>query len=262
MDTKAYETFARNEKNHFWFRGRRAVFFDLIRRHALPQMPSNAVCFDLGCGVGGMLERLSKMGRGIGMDIDPDSLAYCKKRGFPDVFEGRGHQLPLQSNSIDLIGAFDVLEHIPEEAETIAECFRILKPGGYLFLSGPAYQFLYTHQDKMVHHQRRYTTGDLKSKFRNAGFDIVRASYVNFLLFPLILPAVLWKKLKECISPPSEEETRFNTDVYLPEIINRFFGWLFSCERFILRCVSAPTGHSLVLLVRKPLTNDLSGKEK
>jgi SAM-dependent methyltransferase len=252
LDTKAYETFARNEKNHFWFRGRRAVFFDLIRRHIAPNLPEKPTCFDLGCGVGGMLESMSEFGRGVGMDIDPDSLAFCKERGFGQVFEGRGHRLPLQSDSIDMIGAFDVLEHIPEEAETIAECYRILKPGGFLFLSGPAYQFLYTHQDKMVHHERRYTTSGLKQKFSDAGFEIVRSSYINFLLFPLILPAVLWKKFREAIKPPAEEETRFNTDVYLPGILNSLFSWLFSAERYILRYISVPTGHSLVLVVRKP----------
>lgn len=252
MDQAAYETFARNEKDHFWFVGRRAIFFDVIRRRTRGTLSERPIVFDLGCGVGGMLGPMSEFGRVIGMDIDPGSLAYCRDRGFPNVFNGRGHRLPVQSDSVDLIGAFDVIEHIPEERETIAECFRILKPGGWLFLSGPAYQFLYTHQDKMVHHQRRYTVGDLKRKFRAAGFTVEKASYINFFLFPLIFLALMVKKVRERWSPPEDGETRFNTDVKMPGGLNALFRGLFSSERFFLRFLSFPFGHSLIVMVRKP----------
>jgi SAM-dependent methyltransferase len=253
MDRAAYESFAKNERDHFWFIGRRAIFFDVIRRHMRGQK-NPGVVFDLGCGVGGMLGPLSYYGRIIGMDIDRDGLAFCRDRGFKHVFVGRGHKLPLKSESIDLIGAFDVLEHIPEEKETIAECFRLLKPGGKLFLSGPAYRFLYTHQDKMVHHQRRYTIGDLKRKFRAAGFEIEKASYINFFLFPLIFCALMVKKVREKLSPPRDDETRFNTEVPLPGPLNALFAFIFSFERFILRFMSVPVGHSLILMVKKPAT--------
>ena len=122
-----------------------------------------------------------------------------------------------------------------------------------MFLSGPAYQFLYTHQDRMVHHQRRYTVGDLKKKFRGAGFEIVKASYINFFLFPLIFAALMVKKVQEKLNPPSDDETRFNTDVPLPGPINALFAALFAAERFFLRAASFPTGHSLIVMVRKPL---------
>ena len=60
---------------------------------------------------------------------------------------------------------------------------------------------LYSHQDKVVHHQRRYTAGDLSRKLTSSGFDVTRASYINFLLFPLILPAVLLIKFKQFLMP-------------------------------------------------------------
>jgi SAM-dependent methyltransferase len=261
MDAAAYESFAKNERDHFWFIGRRAIFFDVIRRHTR-DLPRDAQIFDMGCGVGGMLGPLSDFGRVAGMDIDRGSLDYCRRRGFHNVFNARGHRLPIKSGTLDLIGAFDVLEHIPEEAETIAECYRLLKPGGRLFLSGPAYQFLYTHQDKMVHHQRRYTVGDLKRKFRRAGFEIEKASYINFFLFPLIFAALMVKKVRERLSPPSAAETRFNTEVPLPGPLNAFFAFVFSSERFILRALSMPFGHSLIVLARKPLGATPSPREK
>lgn len=255
MESAAYETFARNERDHFWFRGRRAIFFDVLRRH-VGKPPADAVVFDLGCGVGGMLNPLSEFGRTIGMDIDRGSLVYCADRGFRETFEARGHRLPLADESVWLLGAFDVLEHVPEEREALEECYRVLKPGGWMFLSGPAYQFLYTHQDRMVHHERRYTVGDLKRKFRETGFSIVKASYINFFLFPLIFCALMVKKVQEALNPPSDDETRFNTDVPMPGPINRLFTALFSAERFVLRGLSFPTGHSLIVLVQKPLEED------
>ena len=104
----------------------------------------------------------------------------------------------------------------------------------------------------MVHHQRRYTVRELERKFEGGGFEIIKASYINFFLFPLIFCALMAKKLREKIQPPSDTETRFNTDVKMPGFLNAAFATLFSAERFVLRRLNAPTGHSLILLARKP----------
>ena len=251
MDAAAYQSFADNERDHFWFVGRRAIFFDMIRRHVANR--PDAVVFDLGCGVGGMLGPMSEFGEVVGMDIDRGSLRFCRDRGLRRVFDGRGHRLPLATGSVGLLGAFDVLEHIKEESETLRECYRLLEPGGWMFLSGPAYQFLYTHQDKMVNHERRYTVRELRRKFREAGFEVVRASYINLFLFPLIFAVLMLKKMQEKLRPPTNDQTRFNTDIDMPSWLNRLFAWLFSSERFLLRFMSFPLGHSLIVLARKPL---------
>jgi len=255
MDAAGYESFIRDEKVHFWFVGRRAILTDLLH-HRVPRLGDGSIAADLGCGVGGMLETLSHKGSPIGMDIGTDILGMCRDRGFPAVFAGRGHHLPLGSAQVDLVTLFDVLEHIPEERETIDECMRILKPGGWLLLSGPSYQFLYTHQDRQVDHQRRYTVRKLRRRFIDAGFEVVHASYINCFLFPIILPLLLLRKLRELFVKPREDESRLNTEISIPEFLNNLFANIFSAERFVLRWGSLPFGHSLVLLARKPLADE------
>lgn len=251
MDAAGYESFIRDEKSHFWFVGRRAIFADLLR-HRVPSLGEGAVAADLGCGVGGMLEILGSKGRPVGMEVGLDILQICRSRGFDRVFMGRGHHVPLENDSVDLVALLDVLEHIPEERETLAECMRILRPGGWVLLSGPSYQFLYTHQDKVVDHQRRYTVRGIRRKFREAGFEVTHASYINCFLFPIILPLLLLRKLREFFIVPAEDESRLNTEIQIPGFLNDLCARIFSAERFVLRRGSLPFGHSLVLVARKP----------
>jgi SAM-dependent methyltransferase len=170
------------------------------------------------------------------------------------VFRATGGHVPLGDATIDIVTAFDTIEHIPEEGAAIAECFRILKPGGLFFVSVPAYQFLFTHQDRVVHHQRRYTCRGLSRRLRAGGFEVVRASYINFLLFPIILPIVLLVKAKQMIKRPTDEDARSNVSVPVPRWVNRCLAGIFGFERHVLARVSMPAGHSLVAIARKPGT--------
>ncbi len=252
MESAAYYEFRDLEDRHWWFIGRKNIFRELILRLARESGPGTWRSLDLGCGMGGMLAELAAHGEVYGTDFSGEALKHCHGRGYTRVFKATGAHLPLPDASLDLVGAFDTLEHIPEEQETIAECFRILKPGGHLFISVPAYQMLFTHQDRVVHHQRRYTAGGLARKLQAGGFRVRKASYINFLLFPAILPIVLLVKLAEAIRPPSG---RYRSNVGIPvrPWLNRVLAAIFSFERHLLRGCSAPAGHSLVAIARKPL---------
>jgi len=239
-----------DERNHFWYIGRRAIFFDLLR-HEVGEQGPDALIFDLGCGVGGMLEGLGELGTAFGTDLYHEMLEICRQRGLERVFEASSHQLPLPDASARILTAFDVLEHIPQETDVLAECFRVLEPGGFLFLSGPAYQWLYTHQDRLVDHQRRYTIRELRRKLEASGFELVRGSYIQFFLFPPILVLTLLRKLREWWRPPSGT-VALNVEIQLPGPLNGLFGAIFSAERFLLRHFDLPFGHSVIALARKP----------
>ena len=248
MELTAYEQFAALEEEHFWFRGRRSIFFQL-----LDQELGNAKdlqVLEIGCGAGGLLRRLNRYGRSTGLELNPELSRLCRERSGRPTVCGNAYDLPLPDASQDLVCLFDTLEHIPEEDRALREIYRVLKPGGLVFFSVPAYQFLYSNNDRVAHHFRRYTRGRLKRVVTKAGLTPVKLTYFNSFLFPMILPAVLLGKLKEKVVG-LKDPNHTNLSVQMPRPINSTLAWIMSSERHLLRHVSFPTGHSLIGMFRK-----------
>lgn len=248
MDRVAYETFAKLEHTHFWFVSRRRIFFDLLDRELAARSDGRHI-LEIGCGAGGMLGPLQRYGQVAGLDIDHEYVVHCRDRGFPDVLCGSGYELPFADGSFDLVCLFDTLEHIPDEARALAEVKRVLRPGGQVFLSVPAYQWLWSHNDKTAHHCRRYTVRRLSKVLRDAGFVVQRSSYFNSFLLPLIVPSVLWQKYQDRRGRLPAGYN--NMDVKLSRGLNGLFTAIMSSERHLLRWLSFPAGHSLFSLARR-----------
>ena len=154
MDQKAYEQFLELERDHWWFRGRRAVYLGLLKHHLNGERPARVL--DLGCGNGGFLEGLSAIGEHVfPSDISVESLGYCSQRGFPDGVVSSGYSLPYSDASFDLVCMFDAIEHIEDDDRAMREVARVLKPGGHVLVSVPAYQFLYANNDRVASQERR-----------------------------------------------------------------------------------------------------------
>jgi SAM-dependent methyltransferase len=252
MEPAAYGEFRDLERTHWWFRGRRAIFLELLKRRVLPALGHDPVrSLDLGCGMGGHLTMLRGLGEPVGTDVEIEAVRHCRTRGFQRVVLADGARLPFKEGAFDLVTAFDTIEHIEDDLNALKECCRVLRPGGFLFLSGPAYQFLYTHQDAVVHHQRRYTTGRLKRLFEAAGFHVDHKSYINSILFPPILAALLLIKLKQLIVPPGADDKRSNASIWFPGWLNEILAGIFASERHLASRFELPFGHSLLVVGRK-----------
>ena len=248
MELSVYEQFAQLEEGHFWFRGRRTIFFDLIEQYLASEPPRPREILEIGCGAGGMLGPLGRFGRVTGMDISHDYMQYCRSRGHERVVTGSGYQLPFQDGSFDMVALFDVIEHIEDDLQVLKEVRRVLKPGGQVFISVPAYQFLFSQNDRVAHHLRRYTSTRLKSRLVEAGLAPAKLTYFNTFLFPLILPAVLVLKLKEKLFGLPEGLTNLSHEFKEP--VNSVFAWIMGAERWLLRHIEFPFGHSLIALAR------------
>src|SRR5581483_7335569 len=101
----------------------------------------------------------------------------------------------LPPRSADCVLAGDVLEHVSDDLGLLKSLREALRPGALLVVTVPAYEFLWSGEDYVSEHVRRYTRGRLKRVLRSAGFELVRCGYFNTLLFPVILTVTLTKRL-------------------------------------------------------------------
>lgn len=244
MDAAAYRQFVELEERHFWFVGRRRIFLALLDQALGPARDRRIL--DVGCGAGGMLGPLARYGTVRGIDTSEEMVAFCRDRGFEDA--GVGSATDPLGDGYDLITLFDTIEHVPEDDLVLQRCREALAPGGLVCVSVPAYQFLYANNDRVVHHQRRYTARRLRRQLRAAGLEPVRVTYFNALLFPAILPIVLVKKVLERVRDPGETT---NLSAVVPGPLNRVLAAIMSSERHLVTRAELPFGHSIVALARR-----------
>lgn len=261
METQLYQQFTDLERDHWWFKGRRSVYLGLLQSHLREDTCGNAL--DLGCGLGGFLNGLEGLGFDIyGCDVDLECVSYCHQRGFVDCLQSNSYDLPFADNSFDLVTLFDAIEHIEDDHKAMAEIARVLKPGGRVIISVPAYQFLYANNDRVAQHYRRYNRTSVRALFNRANLQVERNSHSNVFLFPLILPLVLLSKLVETLIDRKKESTHSNLSWPLPRPIHALLHKIFAAELSGTRIFDWPAGHSIVAIARKNPLAEKNSQDK
>jgi SAM-dependent methyltransferase len=180
------------------------------------------------------------------LDFSSDALTYCKSRQLNRLMMGSAENLPICDSAYDVILALDIVEHVSKDRDALAEIFRALKKGGSLIVFVPAYQFLWSLQDEISHHKRRYTRDDLKDKILQAGFEIKKISYVNSFLFPVVwLGRFVLRTFPRLFKIKSENDMN-------PTWTNRILYWIFRSEIPFLRFTNFPFGVSILCVCVKP----------
>ena len=142
------------DEHHWWYRGRRRIIRAELDRLPLPR---RAQVLDAGCGSGRTLQELGRLREVSGIELDPDAAEMARARGLGEVMVGRLEELPWADASFDLITCLDVIEHTPDDRAALAELLRVCRPGGWLLVTVPAYQALWSLHDEANHHFRRYS---------------------------------------------------------------------------------------------------------
>jgi SAM-dependent methyltransferase len=257
VQREAFEQFTRLEADHWWFRGRRTVYLGLLRHVLRGARPERAL--DLGCGVGGFLPGLAKVAeRVVPLDFDLESAVHVSARDLPREVErpilSTANALPFADQSFDLVCLFDVLEHLDDDRAAVREVVRVLKPGGIAIASVPAYPWLYSNNDRVAGHRRRYTRATLADALRSAGLDVERNTHANVLLFPAIAAVLLCAKAWEAAFLQKRESAHTNLSWPLPRPVHSLLHACFAAELPFAARFDLPFGHSILALARKPIT--------
>jgi SAM-dependent methyltransferase len=179
MTQDELQTMLSSDERHWWYRGRRRVLRAQLDR--LPLAPG-ARLLDAGCGSGRTLDELVRYGRVSGIDLSPQAVAAAQRRGHQDVRVGRVEQLPFADGTFDVVTCLDVIEHTPDDRASLAELRRVVRPGGLLLVTVPAYQGLWSWHDEVNLHFRRYDSASLRAAAREAGWEVVGDTHFNSLL--------------------------------------------------------------------------------
>ncbi len=250
MRPAAFEQFRALERDHWWFRGRRAVYLELLRG-ALEGRRARRV-LDVGTGLGGFLPELAGLGHALHFtELDAEAARAALGRGGAVGVRARAEALPFADESHDLVTLFDVVEHADDDGRVLEEAARVLRPDGTLLLSVPAHPWLFSRNDEVAGHRRRYTRRGLAELVEGADLRLVRCTYANALLFPAIAATVLALKAVEPLLPRSEHT---NLSWRLPRPLDELCFQAFRAELALSRRVDLPLGHSLLVIARREET--------
>jgi len=256
MHPNTYDNFAAVEETHWWFRHRRAVAREWLRRARV--VAPDGVALDLGCGTGGNLPLLAEFaGKVVALDLSEQALELCARKR-PDAALVRANVNDLGRTfapaSIDLVGLFNVLYHawVDDDRRVLAAAHRVLKPGGHVLVCEAAFKSLRRQRDRLDHGARRYRLGELREKMEGAGFEIERATYFNAIGFP---PVWLLARFDHWSGAYGRPLTEHSTDRDLDvgnTWIQRLGYAVTAIERFWLRLGGRlPFGVNVLIVARK-----------
>jgi SAM-dependent methyltransferase len=245
MEPGLYPWMAEVEERHWWFASRRTIVERFITRLDLP---ADARLLEPGCGTGGNFAMLARHGRVFAMDTDPEALRFATALGQAQVACGSlPDRIPFGGQDFDLILMSDVLEHLDADVAALRALQHRLKPLGWILITVPAMQWLWSGHDEAHHHRRRYSRATLRRVAQAADLDVVYLGYFNFILFPVVMGVRLTQRLMQ--REDGAEASNYTTIPSRP--LNAFLRRVFSCERHLLEHMRMPFGVSLLMLARR-----------
>jgi SAM-dependent methyltransferase len=231
------------EARSFWFRGRS----DLIEWTLSRYFPAARDVLEIGCGTGYVLDRLHRAFPQLalsGTEFFEEGLAFARERLGNAVSLGQADATRLAlSEAFDVIGAFDVIEHIEDDARVLANLYAALRPGGGVILTVPQHAWLWSATDVAACHVRRYSRHELHEKLAAAGFEVLRMTSFTSLLLPAMWLARLRKR---------EGMDEVEAELDLPPFANAIGYAASQLENGMIRAgIDLPAGGSLLAVARK-----------
>lgn len=252
-DDAFFERLVEIEDRHFWFRTRNRVIGAVVR-DMVSALPPGYRVLEAGCGTGNVLRELEHICEGVGvlvgLDQSQEGLRFARQRCSCSLLQGDLLSLP-GDEPFDVVGLFDVLEHLPDDVSVLRDLHSLVTPAGALVITVPAHPSLWSYFDEASHHCRRYTCDDLESKLAVAGYEVEYITYYMAALFPLMWTSRRMKELRQN-SDGSASQARAMADLKVVPGANGLLGALLAWEpKAITRRWRIPIGTSVLAVARR-----------
>lgn len=240
-----FDQLAALEAGNFWFQSRNALIVRVLRRYSADLRSF----LEIGCGTGFVLSGIAAafpQAALAGSEIFSAGIPHAARRvPRATLMQMDARAIPFESH-FDVIGAFDVLEHIPEDEKVLTQIYRAVKSGGTIVLTVPQHPWLWSCQDEMACHVRRYTAKELREKVERAGFVVLyETSFVSLLLPIMWLSRRFGRNRQNATVDPLAE-------LKIGKVANHLLRVVMDVEEFILKLgMRFPAGGSRLLLARK-----------
>ncbi|OJJ14083.1 hypothetical protein BKI52_44455 [marine bacterium AO1-C] len=239
------------EAQNFWFKTRNQAILHLFKKYVVP----NAQVHEIGCGTGYVLKALEDKFPDYtlqGSEIHLSGIKFAQTR-LPKIDFVQLDATHMPFNQVfDAVGAFDVLEHITDDEQVIAQVYKSLKPNGAFVINVPQYQWMWSITDDLAFHKRRYHRKDLKQKLEKAGFEVKYMGSFIFTLFPLMYLSRLFKRKKNNTIDKEQAHKLELGELKLPQFINAIFWGVTQLDVWLIkRGISLPFGGSLMVVAKK-----------
>lgn len=247
FNPESYLKLSQAEEDNFWFRARNDLIVWAMRRY----YPDPLRYLEVGCGTGYVLRRVAEEfpnAEITGSEVFTRGLVIAAERAKrAELLQMDARNMPYHSE-FDVIGAYDVLEHIPEDEAVLEGMIQALRPGGIVVITVPQHPWLWSQQDEYACHVRRYRVGELRQKVLNTGFKVeLETSFVSLLLPTMLISRLGKRKPSTSFDPLSE--------LHLPILLNRSFELVMRLERKLIAAgMRFPIGGSCLLVARKALS--------
>jgi SAM-dependent methyltransferase len=240
MNENIYQNMSDLEQTHWWFLNQKNAITRFLKRHLAQS--TNKLVLDAGCGTGRFLDCLQQYGSVVGIEKNSTWAGHCKERGYKTVITATIEDKTFSKECFDIIGCFDVLEHVQRDRDALHHFSNMLKPGGMLFLSIPAGEAFFCRNELQYGHYRRYNLASIKTKLVESGFQFQQHAFFNFFLLP---PIVLIRKTLDWFNIDTVDEIKVNP------VINRLLALIVTMELPLLNRFSWPYGLSLLVSAKK-----------
>jgi SAM-dependent methyltransferase len=249
-DPQHFAVLAAVEEAHFWFLARNRVISNLVAS-AVADLPPGYRALEIGCGNGNVLRHLEKTCRDgivIGMDLFAEGLQFARMRTHCSLVQGNASLAPF-STTFQLIGMFDVLEHVRDDVGMLRDTRSLLDPEGTLLLTVPAHPSLWSYFDEAAHHCRRYERQELVSKLEDTGYEIEYLTEYMASIYPLVW---IGRHLANWRRGNRNAKELVYRELQIYPLLNRALtALLFQEARWISQRRHLPFGVSLIAMVKK-----------